>query len=155
MPDVSHPLPALPTGSPELLFHGSPKPGLAVLEPSRCVVDPADWAGVDAQGHKVLQSVVWLTPERTAAVVFALKHLAEDLVLDVRHQLIYFVRSTPLPEDAQGWVYTVRRTDSMRQIRGVEWYAPDPTAVVDAQRVTPADLAPMVLRVVAELPAPP
>ena len=146
---------ATASDAPDHLFHGSPTPGLTALEPGRCVVDPADWAGVDAQGHKVLQSVVWLTPDRTAAVVFALKHLAEDLVLDARHQVLYFVRSSPLPEDAHGWVYTVRRTASMRQIRGIEWYAPDPTAVVEAQRVTPAELAPIELRVVAELPAPP
>ena len=72
-----------------------------------------------------------------------------------RHQVLYFVRSSPLPEDAIGGVYTVRRTASMRQIRGIEWYAPEPTAVVEAQRVPPAELAPIELRVVAELPAPP
>jgi hypothetical protein len=143
-----------PSSPEEFLFHGSPNPGLTELDPGRCVVDPADWAGVDASGHKVMESVVWLTSDPTAAAVFALKHLADDLALDARNGVLYLVRQTPLPSDAEGWVYTVRRTDRMRQVRGIEWYSPVPTNVIATRRVRPEDLHPLEVRVVSTLPRP-
>lgn len=136
------------------LFHGSPRADLTQLDPSHCIIDPADWAGVSVVGIKQTDPVVWLTPDFDIAVAFALKGHVQDLAIDP-HAGVLYLQGTPVSSEIHGYVYQVTVTATCVEVNPLEWVSLHPVDTAKKIRVTANSFRRLQPQWVTALPEPP
>ena len=133
-------------------YHGSNVDGLTVLDPSKGVVDPNEWAGVYEDGQKVEREVVWYTADFELAIAFALKDYVEDLGVDGEKGILYIKSKTPLTPEMTGYVYSISEDIELEMINEFEYISREKQDVTSCTTVNINSFTTYQVEVVEKFP---
>ncbi len=133
-------------------YHGSNVAGLTVLDPSKGVVDPNEWAGVYENGEKVDREVIWYTADFELAIAFALKDHVEDLGVDAEKGILYIKSKAPLTPEMTGYVYSISEDVELELINEFEYISRKKQLVTSCTTVNINSFATYKVEVVEKFP---